>query len=284
MTRQRFPGLSADAFMSDADKKALDGLKKVPLLPAVIKKFHEAGIDRWMYCWNMGMNVRCGPKQYGSVYAILRECCQILDMPEPELYISNNPFPNAFAGGVERPYIVLRSSIIDTLDDAGLYHLIGHELGHIKAGHLLYLTVASQLIYLLNLMNRLVIGLGDAAAIALAAAFYEWIRQAEVTCDRAGLLCSQSFDVSAAANMHLAGGPHRYSHEANLEAFMDQARSYTDMDLMDSIGKVLIWLMYGMVATHPMPIHRVQQLDHWVHEGEFDKIMKGSYLRREDLI
>lgn len=270
--------------MADTDRRALEGLQKVPLLPAVIKKFHEAGIDRWMYCWNMGMNVRCGPKQYGSVYAILRECCQILDMPEPELYMSNNPFPNAFAGGVERPYIVLRSSIIDTLDDQGLYHLIGHELGHIKAGHILYLSVARNLIALLNMMNILVVGLGNAASMALAAAFYEWLRQAEITCDRAGLLCSQNFDVSATANMHLAGGPHRLSHEANLEAFMDQARSYNDMDLMDGIGKVLIWLMYGMYATHPMPIHRVQHLDHWVQEGSFDKILKGTYLRKEDLV
>jgi len=31
------------------------------------------------------MSVRCGPSQYPTLYNILRESCQVLDMPEPEL-------------------------------------------------------------------------------------------------------------------------------------------------------------------------------------------------------
>ena len=52
---------------------------------------------------NMSMSVRCGPTQYKTLYGIMRESATVLDMPEPELYITSNPFPNAFAGGVERP-------------------------------------------------------------------------------------------------------------------------------------------------------------------------------------
>ncbi|MBL8040412.1 MAG: hypothetical protein JNM04_03585, partial [Chthonomonas sp.] len=110
MDRIRFPDISIDAFVSEGDRKALATLKKVPLLPMVVQKFYEIGADRWMYCWNMSMSVRCGPNQYPTLHRILRESCAVLDMPEPELYVSSNPFPNAFAGGVERPYITLRSS------------------------------------------------------------------------------------------------------------------------------------------------------------------------------
>ncbi|HQU18231.1 MAG TPA: M48 family metallopeptidase, partial [Fimbriimonadaceae bacterium] len=157
--RKVLTGLSAEAFIAETDRVALRALQKVPLLPKVVQKFYELGIDRWMYCWNMAQSVRCGPRQFKTLYDILRESCEVLDMPEPELYVTSNPFPNAFAGGVERPYITLRSSLIDTLSDEQLYHLIGHELGHVKAGHVLYKSVASILIPLLELVGRRTFGL-----------------------------------------------------------------------------------------------------------------------------
>jgi len=279
MDRKNFPGISADAFISDNDRRALAALKKVPLLPQVIQKFYEVGLDRWIYCWNMAMSVRCGPKQFKTLYEIMRESCDVLDMPEPELYITSNPFPNAFAGGVERPYITLRSSIVDTLSDEQLYHLMGHELGHLKAGHILYKSVASVLVPLLELIGRRTFGLGDVASIGLVLAMAEWSRQAEISADRAGLLVAQSFDTSITANLALCAGPSRFSHEMSQDAFMDQARSYMDMNTMDSIGKMLIFLFYSATATHPMPVHRTRELERWVNAGEFDRIMRGDYAR-----
>lgn len=96
--RKVLTGLSAEAFIAETDRVALRALQKVPLLPKVVQKFYELGIDRWMYCWNMAQSVRCGPRQFKTLYDILRESCEVLDMPEPELYVTSNPFPNAFAG------------------------------------------------------------------------------------------------------------------------------------------------------------------------------------------
>lgn len=279
--RKKFPGISPQAIVSETDKVALDALKKVPLLPQIISKFHEFGFDRWMYCYNMSMSVRCGPHQYKTLHRILQESCDVLDMPEPELYITSNPFPNAFTGGVERPYITLRSSIIDTLDDEQLYHLMGHELGHIKAGHVLYFSVARVLIPLMELIGRRTFGLGDVASIGLLLAFYEWMRQAEITADRAGLLVSQSLETSIDANLCLTAGPNRLSHEMSRDAFMDQARAYQDMTGWDAIGKVLIFILMSATYTHPMPVHRTQQLERWVLSGEYDRIIEGEYSRAE---
>ena len=75
MAKQRFPGITAEAFVSKTDKAALEALQKIPLLPKVIKKFHEMGLDRWLYCWNMAQSVRCGPNQLRIPYSIMQECC-----------------------------------------------------------------------------------------------------------------------------------------------------------------------------------------------------------------
>ena len=275
--RKILNGISADDFVADTDRLALQALKRVPLLPQLIQKFYDLGVDRWMYCYNMAMSVRCGPQQYRTLYDILRDGCEILDMPEPELYITSNPFPNAFAGGVERPYITIRSSMVDTMDDEQLYHLIGHELGHIKAGHILYKSVASILMPLLELIGRRTFGLGDVATVGLVLAMAEWSRQAEITADRAGLLVSQSLDLSIDANLALTAGPNRLSHEMSRDAFMDQARAYQDVGALESVGKVLIFLLLSGTYTHPMPVHRTQELERWVQSGAYDRILAGEY-------
>lgn len=280
--RKILTGIPASAFVADTDRIALEALKRVPLLPQLIQKFYEVGLDRWMYCYNMSMSVRCGPKQYRTLYSILKESSAILDMPEPELYITNNPFPNAFAGGVERPYITLRSSMVDTLTDEQLFHLMGHELGHIKAGHILYKSVASVLLPLLELLGRRTFGLGDVASVGIMLAFYEWSRQAELTADRAGLLVSQSLDLSIDANLALTAGPNRLSGEMNRDAFMEQARAYQDAGTLESIGKVLIFMLMSSTYTHPMPVHRTQELERWVQSGAFDRILAGDYARVGD--
>jgi Zn-dependent protease with chaperone function len=275
--RKHFTGITSDAFVSDADKWALDKLKKVPLMPQLVSKFYEYGIDRWMYAINMSMSVRCGPTQYGSLYSMLRESCAVLDMPEPELYITNNPFPNAWAGGVERPFITLRSSIVNNLTDEQLYHLIGHELGHIKAEHVLYFSVGAVLIPLLEMLGRRTLGWSDLATQALILAFYEWSRQAEFSADRAGLLVAQELNTSIDAMIRLTAGQTRFDEELSREAYMEQARTYQDG--VDQVGKALIWLFIGKYWTHPMPVHRAQQLERWHQSGAFDRIMAGNYDR-----
>ena len=281
--RKHLDGISSAAFIAATDRIALDALKRVPLLPQLIQKFYEVGIDRWMYCYNMSMSVRCGPRQYQTLYKILKESAAVLDMPEPELYITNNPFPNAFAGGVARPYITLRSSMIDTLTDEQLYHLMGHELGHVKAGHILYKSVASVLLPLLEMIGRRTFGLGDVASIGIMLAFYEWSRQAELTADRAGLLVSQSLDTSIDANLALAAGPNRLSNEMSRDAFMDQARAYQEAGTLESVGKVLIFMLMSSTYTHPMPVHRTQELERWVETGAYDRILAGDYARVGDV-
>ncbi|MCW5937113.1 MAG: M48 family metallopeptidase [Fimbriimonadaceae bacterium] len=274
MQRKRFPGLNADEYTADTDRKAMAALERLPLLPQVLGKFHELGWDRWMYCYNMAVSVRCGPTQYGTLYEIMRECCAILDVPEPELYISNNPFTNAFAGGVERPYITVRSSIVDALSDEQLFHLMGHELGHIKSGHLLFHSIAAVIFPLLEAIGRRTLGLGDTLGIGLALAFLEWSRQAELSADRAGLLCAQDFNLSASANLLLTAGPSRLNNEASVESFLDQSRAYQDMSALDSIGKAIVFFFYGSRMTHPMPVHRTKELEKWYLSGAYERLVE----------
>ena len=63
------------------------------------------------------------------------------------------------------------------------------------------------------------------------------------------------------------------------EAFMEQARSYQDAGTLESIGKVLIFLLMSSTYSHPMPVHRAQELERWHLTGAYDRIMAGDYAR-----
>jgi len=277
--RKVFPGISADAFVSDADRWALDKLKRVPLLPLVISKFYELGFDRLFYCMNMAMSVRCGPKQYSKLYSMFQESCRILDMPEPELYVTSNPFPNAWAGGIERPYVTVVSSMINTLNDEQLYYLIGHELGHIKAEHVLYFNVGAVLIQILDALGRRTFGASDLATTALIIAFFEWVRQAEFSADHAGLVVSQSLEDCLDCMVNLTAGPNRMSEDMSREAFMDQARAYQNAEPLDQVLKALMFYMFGWRYSHPFPVARAQELERWTQTGALDRILNGDYPR-----
>ncbi|GMV37974.1 MAG: hypothetical protein AMXMBFR61_24820 [Fimbriimonadales bacterium] len=276
--RKRFPGMHPDAFTAETDKLALDALRKVPILPQVVRKFYDLGIDRWAYSLNMAESVRCGPNQFKTPYAIMREACAILDVPEPELYIKFNPWPNAYTFGVERPFITVHSTLLDALTDEQILYLMGHELAHIKAGHVLYMTVARWILPLLDALGRMTLRLGDAVSIGLVLAFYEWMRQAELTCDRGGLLTLQDKQGAVETIMVLAGGKSRFADEMNMDEFMTQARMYQEAGALEKLAKVIVFLLRTATYTHPQPIFRAQQLEQWFEGGEYQKILSGEYL------
>src|SRR5438132_13431972 len=65
-----------------------------------------------------------------------------MDWPErPELFVSQTPFANAGACGMDKPLIVINSGTLKLLDDDERRNVLGHELGHVMSGHALYHTI-----------------------------------------------------------------------------------------------------------------------------------------------
>ena len=63
-------------------------------------------------------------------------------------------------------------------------------LGHIKATHVLYTIMAQNISTLMTIIGQATLGLGSLLGQGLVAALHDWYRKAELTSDRAGLLCA----------------------------------------------------------------------------------------------
>lgn len=157
-----------------------------------------------------GNGVRVSEQQYPELYTQFQACCDKLEMKEkPELYIMNSDgILNALATKFLRHrYVILYSSIIDALKPypAGINFYIGHELGHIKRGHL------------------------DWQFMMIPAGFFPLLgpaysRAREYTCDLHGLHCCTKLNDAAFAMGVLATGAEHWS-KLNIKNFMAQSEN-----------------------------------------------------------
>ena len=104
------------------------------------------GGERGIRLLFQGDAVRVGPEQYPRLWTLHTEVCTTFDWEKvPELYVSQTPFVNAGAYGIDEPFIVLHSAAIELLNDDEMRVLISHEMGHVISGHSLYRTIAAIL-------------------------------------------------------------------------------------------------------------------------------------------
>jgi Zn-dependent protease with chaperone function len=263
-----FPGLAAEDFQHPDDVAATHALQSLPGFDTVTSKIMEYGFERLYYLQNTADNVRVTARMFPRLHRALGWGCKILEVDEPELYVNLHPMPNAYTYGHKRPFIVLTSGLVDILDDEERFFVIAHELGHIKAGHVLYTVLASNIAAILQVIGQATLGLGNLLGQGLVIALYDWYRKAELTADRAALLCVQDLDPCVRTFMKLAGGASRLFGEMDKTEFLRQIRTYEDADHsnLNRAYKVLLTLW----RTHPFPILRAKELDAWFSSGYRD--------------
>ena len=193
----------------------------------------------------------------------------------PELFITQDPMPNAMTLGSDKPFIVITTGLVDLLDAEEHRFVIGHELGHVLSGHAVYRTM---LYILTSLAARLAwFAIGYIGLRVIIAGLEEWYRKSELSCDRAGVLASQDPAAARRALMKIAGGS-RIS-ELSPDEFLRQAHEY---DAVPDVREGLLKMLQMLGTTHPFAVVRFAELDRWVAEGEYEAILAGNYPRRED--
>jgi Zn-dependent protease with chaperone function len=274
--RVRLPGISSRAYEHPADRSALVALRKLTGFDMLFRRIASLFSDRSLRMLFLASSVRASQEQFPGLYQLLLDGSSILDLPDvPELFISQDPIPNAMALGSDKPFIVVTTGLVDLLDTEEMRFVIGHELGHVLSGHTVYRTMLYKLTQLAARLAWFAIAYISLRAFVVA--LEEWYRKSELSCDRAGVLAGQDPTAARRALMKIAGGS-RMS-ELSHDEFLRQAEEYDAVaDVRDSILKLLQLLG----TTHPFAVVRFAELDRWVSEGEYERILEGDYPRRED--
>lgn len=203
----------------------------------------------------LGSAVRVSERQFPRIHRIARECAETLGIVTPQLYIVNDPRLNAATYGTdEESFIMVHSALVDHYTDDELKTVIGHECGHIHNKHVVYLTT----LHYLQLVARAYLGvLVTPAMLPLNA----WSRRAEITCDRAGMLCSKNEQVAARALAKLVLGSRKLYDEFDIDVFLEQYE-----EGKDSIGRYM-----EAFASHPYLPKRVLAMRAFAESGLYRK-------------
>jgi Zn-dependent protease with chaperone function len=188
-----------------------------------------------------GNGIRVGPEQLPDLHRRLEAASRRLGLERvPELYLLQaDGLLNAFATKLlSRRFVILSSSLADACSDPRqLDFVLGHELGHLAAGHLAWNAFL--------LPFRLVPWLGAAYG-----------RAREYTGDRCGLAVVLELEPAMRGLVVLAAGG-KYAGEVNLQAFAEQRAES---------GR--FWMATTeLMSSHPFLCKRVAELQALVHPG-----------------
>ncbi len=276
--RRAFPQIAGVSWEHPADRAALQALRGVPGFDDVVRKLIALlGGERGIRLLFQGNAIRAGATQFPTLYATHVEVATTFDWPTvPEIYVSQTPVFNAGAYGVDEPFIVVHSAALELLTEDEMRVLLAHEMGHVVSGHALYRTIAEILLAVSFSALPILAGI---ALLPIRLAILEWSRKAELSADRAGLLGSQDVMAAQQLFMKMAGGTRGkiVAGEMDLNAFMAQAHEYAQTNEgLDIVYKILNTL----ALSHPMHTIRAAELQQWVTSGEYDRILRGEYVRR----
>jgi Zn-dependent protease with chaperone function len=241
-------GVRGEGYAFEGDLKVLRAMRRMPAVEIAVAQ--TVKLTKSLLSTNLlGTAVKVGPRQFPRIQRIVEECATTLGIPTPQVYIVPRiDSVNAMTFGTdEDAVIIVHAATFEHLNDDELKFVIGHECGHIQNNHVVYLTTLYRLQQIMQAAGGVILA---PLLLPVTIALQSWSRSAEITCDRAGLLCCK--DAKAATNSFakLAIGSRRLFDEMDMDVYLEQLG-----EGRDGMGR-----MGELQMSHPYLTKRIESL------------------------
>lgn len=268
---QRLINLKSTSYEHPFDKAALETLRGIPLFEKVMNFTLNWTNIKWRVVELCGSNFHVTKESCPELYNLVRSVAETLDVDRlPQIYTQWCYGINAYTTGFKNDtLLVIYTGAVDLMTDPELTYIVGHEMGHIKSGHVLYHVMASMIGQIVHAM-----GLLGPMVTPLQLALSYWNRMSEFTSDRAGLLACQDLDAALSATMKMAGIPKRYFNIANPHIFAEQAEEF--LHKYGDTANTIIRNISILDDSHPWTVMRAAELIKWVNDGGYQAILDNT--------
>lgn len=220
--------LAGEDFSVQEDLNGRKTIQTIPLLQSAIEWLESNWTIPEERAAMLGNGVRLSPQQLPQVYEILETGARRLELDKcPGLFIRQDPSYNAETLGTSNDaIIILHSSLLDNFQLDELSFVLSHELGHVKCGHVAYLTLGELIARGAHGLACIVTGvlhIANSIAETIYGPIRAWERQAEFSADRAGLIGSANLDASLRAMVMLALGSRKFLPAFSLPEYLSQS-------------------------------------------------------------
>ena len=275
-----FDDLDPDSYIHPLDKETLDALKRIPGVSTLLRSLIRHSFELATRLHHHANFVRVSPTQLPTVWARFEHAASCLGVKQlPELYVYQDPTPNAYTFGVDKYFIAISTGCLELLDDDEVECVLAHELGHVHADHVLYKSAARVFGSVASTIIQATFGIGSLVVYPIQLALLRWDRASELSSDRAALLVMKNPHVVMRTLMKVAGGTRRFAGELSIDGFVEQADSFGKMQDEGPLGRY-ITIFQSLFRSHPYPIWRTKEILDWVQSGNFLEILDGDYKTR----
>ena len=133
--------------------------------------------------------------KYNNVYMVTKRCCERLELSLPIVLIRKDldrALIYSIATEMIDPCIVVTSQLLEMCSDEELELLIGSECGRIQNNHCTYNWAFTYLNYNSDTYRPPERSYTGSVNPQITGALAEWIRDADITADRAGMICMEN--------------------------------------------------------------------------------------------
>jgi Zn-dependent protease with chaperone function len=203
---------------------------------------------------------------FAPVKKIVDECAVLLHVPAPHLLVRSDPRIDAYVTRLGEPHLlVLTSGLYEAYkgQPQELRFVIGHELGHLKCGHIRCHAVARHLVKAVVQSTNYFGLAGNVVAPVLVGQLMRWYRESELGADRAGLVCLKGDLKSAQRSLlRLLHGTQEADIDPNI-AVQEQV----DLENQPFVKVARYLKSFG--GDHPFVPERLQALSQWSLTGSY---------------
>lgn len=212
-------------------------------------------------------------KDAPELYRVVENLAIAGGIPTPEVYIMDDPSPNAFATGRDpkHSYVAVTSGLLEIMDKTELEGVIGHELSHVRNYDIRVMAITAALVSVIAILSDMLIrmsiwggddndnqyGIFIAIAVAIITPLIAWLVQLAVSRKREYLADASGAELtrypeglaSALRKLQVYGKPMKRASTATSHLFISNPLSKKG-------------IASSLLSTHPPLEERIAKLEH----------------------
>lgn len=228
--------LQTEDYQFPGDIEALNKLKKIPAFETIIKKISKSIGKPWLEAQFIGSGIKVGKEQFPDIYNMTLQASTVLNLSQmPDIYISGDQAWNSDTFGTAcDAFIVLGSFLIKSLKPHELLFVIARNVGLIKSGYAMYRTVARVLSGRSaqpGVMKGGFLSFLDfekLITLPIEIPLLSWMRQSEITADRAGLIVVRDLESARSAVLMTSLKSRDMLKKINIDSYLEQQDKLDD--------------------------------------------------------